>query len=255
MIQFASGEPGAQALISQYQPGSAEYEFLDKLAKSTHVYRYESLEELAFETDLRRNIIKASYALYRGRLKFRTFHESVCNEAYWYRRNDGGFVLKKDVKPSDAVNDIFLNTRLYGTECSTAIVMIYYKAVLDSYGENLYNAAFQEIILMNWRQIDELMGAALYRRLPDYVPGDCRYFRNPDVNPLTPEWQGENTIELGNGLHYGHGIGIGNPGMFIEALNRNRIEGSPVSAYLMDNATRPDFKGLYQYRKNAILTV
>ncbi|MGI6227215.1 MAG: protein-glutamine gamma-glutamyltransferase [Peptococcales bacterium] len=255
MIQFASGEPGAQALISQYQPGSAEYEFLDKLAKSTHVYRYESLEELAFETDLRRNIIKASYALYRGRLKFRTFHESVCNEAYWYRRNDGGFVLKKDVKPSDAVNDIFLNTRLYGTECSTAIVMIYYKAVLDSYGENLYNAAFQEIILMNWRQIDELMGAALYRRLPDYVPVDCRYFRNPDVNPLTPEWQGENTIELGNGLHYGHGIGIGNPGMFIEALNRNRIEGSPVSAYLMDNATRPDFKGLYQYRKNAILTV
>lgn len=252
MIQFASGESGVQSVLSQYQAGSAEYEFLDKLVKSPHVYRYASPEELAFETGLRGNIIRASYVLYRGKLRFRTFHESVCNEAYWYRRNDGGFVLKKDVKPSDAVNDIFRNTRLYGTECATAIVIIYYKAVLDSYGENLYNAAFPEIILMNWRQIDELMGVTTYRRLPDYVPGDCRYFRNPDVNPLTPEWQGENTIELGNGLHYGHGIGIGNSEKIIEALNRNRIEGSPVSAYLMDNATRPDFSSLYQYKKNTV---
>lgn len=255
MILFASGESGVQSILDQYQAGSAEYEFLDKLMKSSHVYRYDSPEELAFETDLRRNIIRASYALYRGRLRFLTFHESVCNEAYWRRRNDGGFVLKNDVRPSDAINDIFLNTRLYGTECATAIVIIYYKAVLDLYGDNLFNTAFPEIILMNWRQIDELMGVALYRQLPDYVPGDCRYFRNPDVNPLTPEWQGENTIELGNGLHYGHGIGIGYPEKFIEALNRNRIEGSPVSAYLMDNATRPDFRSLYEYRKNAVLTV
>lgn len=255
MIQFASGESGIQPLISQYQSGSAEYEFLDRLMKSPHVYRYDSLEELMFETDLRGNIVRASYALYRGRLKFRVFHESICNEAYWYRRNDGGFVLRKDVRASDAVNDIFLNTRMYGTECATAIVIIYYKAVLDSYGEDLYNATFPEIVLMNWRQIDELIGVTLYRQLPDYVPGDCRYFRNPDVNPLTPEWQGENTIELGNGLHYGHGIGIGTPDKFIEALNRNRIEGSPISAYLMDNATRPDFRSLYQYKKNTVLTV
>jgi protein-glutamine gamma-glutamyltransferase len=79
MILFASGESGVQSILDQYQAGSAEYEFLDKLMKSSHVYRYDSPEELAFETDLRRNIIRASYALYRGRLRFLTFHESVCN--------------------------------------------------------------------------------------------------------------------------------------------------------------------------------
>jgi protein-glutamine gamma-glutamyltransferase len=99
--------------------------------------------------------------------------------------------------------------------------------------------------------MDDLMNISTYRKLPDYVPGDCRYVRNPDVNPLTPEWQGENIINLGNGKYYGHGIGIGDIDYFIKALNQNRIEDSQVSAYLMDSATRPDFEGLYRYWKFA----
>lgn len=250
MIKYAGSEMNPQSLLSQYPPESAEFEMLDKLLKSSTVYKYETQDELTFEIGFRRSIINASLALYRGRLGFRTFYESRCNEAFWVRIENGGFVLKKDINPSDAIYDIFRNTPKYATECATAIVIIYYKAALDAYSENLFNKAFSEITLMNWLQVDDILGIATYRRLPDYLPGDCMYFRNPDVNPLTPEWQGENAIDLGNGSYYGHGIGIGNQDKIIAALNKNRIEDAQASAYLMDNATRPDFNGLYRYKKN-----
>ena len=252
MIRIAGSEASVQTLLSQYPAGSVEYETLEKLAKSNKMYEYTAQDELSFEINLRKNIINSSYALYRGRLGFRTFRESRCNEAYWNRNEDGGFVLKTGIKPSDAIMDIFINTRKYATECATAIMMIYYKAVLDAYGNELFDRAFPEITLMNWQHLDELMGVATFRKLPDYLPGDCRYFRNPDVNPLTPEWQGENAIDLGGGLYYGHGIGIGSSDKFIAALNENRIEGAQASAYLMDIATRPDFNSLYQYKKASV---
>lgn len=251
MIQFTAGEFNAQSILDQFPGESAEYEMLDKLISSTYIHRYSSLDELMFEIVMRRKIIDASYALYRGRLSFRTFKESFCNEEFWELAPNGGFVLKGDTRASDGINDIFTNTRKYGTECATAIVMLYYKAALDMYEQDLFNMAFPEITLMNWQEMDELINVTTRRRLPDYIPGDCRYFRNPDVNPLTPEWQGENAIDLGKGIYYGHGIGIGDDGMIIEALNQNRIEDAMASAYLMDTATRPDFKGLYQYKANA----
>jgi len=251
MIEFSQGDFNAQALLDSYPSGNPKAEMLSKLINSTHVYRYSSAEELTFEIELRGNIIDASVNLYRSRLAFRIFRDSKCNEEFWRRRSDGGFVLRADVKASDAINDIFRHTRLYGTECATAIVIVYYKAVLQSYGADLFNTAFRDITLMNWQDMDELMGVATYRRQPDYIPGDCRYFRNPDVNPLTPEWQGENAIDLGGGRYYGHGIGITDADGIISALNRNRVEDSQISAYLMDSATRPDFKRLYMYWKNS----
>lgn len=249
MIKFADGEHDLTAILDRYENGSPEHEFLNKYISSSHVYNYSSVEELIFETGMRRNIIDASIALYRNRMSFRTFQESKCNEDYWIRRIDGGFDLRPDAKPSEAIEDIFINTRLYGTECATAIVIIFYKAVLGSFKADLFNSAFKEIKLMNWSEMDDLMNVSTHRSPPDYVPGDCRYVRNPDVNPLTPEWQGENIIDLGNERYYGHGIGIGDIDYFIRALNRNRIEDSQVSAYLVDSATRPDFEGLYRYTK------
>lgn len=251
MIRFEDGFSDLPSILARYRRGSPEYEALSKLSESTRVYTYLSPGELEFEMDLRRGIIEASLALYRKRLAFRIFQESTCNEYYWDRRQDGGFVLRPGVRPSEAVEDIFTNTRLYGTECATAIVIIYYKAVLDAYKPELFDRTFTRIVLMNWRDMDRLIDPATYRGLSDYLPGDCRYVRNPDVNPLTPEWQGENVIDLGGGRYYGHGIGLGNIDYFISALNRNRREGAQVSAYLVDAATRPDFRSLYLYRKNA----
>lgn len=251
MIRFEDGFSDLQSVFAQYRRGSPEYEVLSKLFESGSVYTYLSREELEFEIGLRRGIIDASLALYRGRLAFRIFQESFCNEEFWSRRQDGGFVLRPGARPSRAVEDIFVNTRMYGTECATAIVILYFRAVLDAYKPELFDRTFTRIVLMNWRDMDPLIDPATHRGLADYLPGDCRYVRNPDVDPLTPEWQGENIIDLGGGRYYGHGIGLGDIGFFIDALNRNRIGGSQVSAYLVDSATRPDFRSLYLYRKNA----
>jgi protein-glutamine gamma-glutamyltransferase len=251
MIRIAGVELDLKKFLDKYPLEGVEIEIAERLSKSSKTYEYSSEDELLFETGIRRNIIRSSMELYRGRLGFRTFHESRCNEAFWERREDGGFELKKDVRASDGIRDIFKNTRKYATECATAIVIIFYAAVLDAFSDDLFNTAFHELTLMNWMQMDELMGIVTYRKLTDYLPGDCRYFRNPDVNPLTPEWQGENTIDLSGGNYYGHGIGIGNAERIIKALNDNRIEDAQASAYLMDTATRPNFLNLYEYKKHA----
>ena len=80
--------------------------------------------------------------------------------------------------------------------------------------------------------------------------GDRRYFDNPDVDPVTPEWQGENVIVLDNSLYYGHGIGIEDANDIIKSLNSNREHGSTQSAFLMDSASRPNFKKLYDILNN-----
>ncbi|MCG8538844.1 MAG: protein-glutamine gamma-glutamyltransferase [Clostridia bacterium] len=232
----------------EYPPDSVEAKIINILSSSAATYEYDSLDELKFEVNLRKNIIIASRELNDTGFSFRTFRESKCNTEYWNRTNEGGFLLKEGVKPSDAIKDIFINSYKYGTECATAIVIVYYKALVNIYPEELFNEMFAGIHLMNWHYMDRDLNVGYYPNKADYLPGDCRYFKNPDVDPLTPQWQGENAIDLGDGTYYGHGIGITSGDGIINALNRFRSEGSTKSAYLLDSATRPDFKYLsYRY--------
>lgn len=246
MIKIAGKEIKYSDLEVDYTERSIEKSILRTLSESDREFRYDSMGELTFETDLRRRIIDASIALYRGRLRFRTFRESECNEAYWDRMRNGGFRIRSDVKPSAGIRDVFRHTSRYATECATAIMMVFYKAVLDIFKDDLFDRTFPGLTLMNWLYSDNKMGVATNRNPDVLLSGDCRYFKNPDVDPETPEWQGENAIDLGDGTFYGHGIGVTNAQTIIRALNRNRIPGSQISAYLMKSATRPDFKSLYR---------
>lgn len=213
--------------------------------KSSYIYKYSSSEELLFVLDIRKNIVKGSQMLFRSLMRFRTFKESECNEYYWKRTLEGGFLLRSNVLPSIAINDIFIHGRLYGTECATAIVIVYYKALLETFGINLFNSIFTDIYLMDWQNLDGKLKVNTYRNPTDFLPGDCRYFKNPDVDPLTPEWQGENAINLGNNHYYGHGIGITSADKIIYSLNTHRKEGSNVSSYLLESCTLPDFRDLF----------
>jgi protein-glutamine gamma-glutamyltransferase len=245
MIKIAEADINKDTFLSEHPKHGIELDILNILFSSTQTYSYTSLEQLQFELTMRGYIIEAAYNLYRGRLRFSIFRKSECNGDFWVRMDDGGFEIKGDVKPSKGISDIFRHTHLYSTECATAIVMVYYKAILDIYGAETFDRVFPHIVLMNWMHLDNPADILTYRDSPDFFPGDCRYFKNPDVNPLTPEWQGENAIEMGDGTYYGHGIGIRNDTVIIAALNKNRIEGSEVSAYLMKTATRPSFKSLF----------
>ncbi|WZL72533.1 protein-glutamine gamma-glutamyltransferase [Clostridiaceae bacterium 35-E11] len=250
MIQISGDMVNLENLTNMYSPDSVERKIIDILSLSSEVYTYSTLEELKFELDLRKNIVETSKQLNRSRFGFRIFRKSTCNSDYWKRTDEGGFLLKEGVTPADGIQDIFINSAKYATECATAIVIIYYKAILNIFPQSLFNEMFSTIYLMNWKDLDEDLGIRYYKNLSDYLPGDCRYFKNPDVDPLTPEWQGENVIDLGEGRYYGHGIGIKTADGIIQSLNRHRKIGATESAYLLPSATRPAFKYLAKrYKK------
>jgi len=247
MVIISTRPYDTSGLIYEYPAGSVERQVLESLSSSEERYRYDSLEELKFELKMRREIVNASIGLNRSRLHFVVFSESFANYEYWDRTNNGGFKLKKGANPGKAINDIYINGGKYGTECATAMVIVYFKALLNIFGEENFNKLFPDIYLMNWHRLDPLLKeVGIPKRVADILIGDRCYFSNPDVDPKTPELQGENVIVLPSKLYYGHGFGITTAKNIIDGLNENRREGATRSAYFMDNsASRPDFKLLY----------
>lgn len=234
-------------LQSTFPAGSTERLILKTMAESGDAFRYGSEGELKFELTLRTQTANAAKELNGSGLDFAVFHESRCNEAYWVRKQNGGFSLKDGASPAAAIRDIFQNGRKYATECATAMVIVYYGALLRVYGDALFNSTFPSIYLMNWSRLDPLLKeVGIPRKVSELLIGDRGYFNNPDVNPQTPEWQGENVIVLPNSLYYGHGMGITTAENIIAALNENRKQGARRSAYLMDSAARPDYGTLYK---------
>jgi len=245
MIIISSNIVKVDTFINEYKPNGIERDIITKMDLSKERYEYNSLNQLQFELKLRKNIVIAAIRLNEDDMSFTTFRKSMCNPDYWDRTEEGGYILKKGIIPSAAIEDISINSSNYGTECATAMIIIYYQALLNIFGEKLFNELFPEIQLMNWHYIDNLLEDAGYlEKRSDYLQGDRRYFSNPDVNPVKPEWQGENVIELANGIYFGHGIGIGNADEIISELNKFRIEDAKQAAYLLDTAARLDFKNL-----------
>ena len=239
-------------LAGLYPEGDVSEYINETLASSEERYYYKSLDELMFELALRKELVEASKQLQKSRMAFEVFRESRANPEYWIRRNNGGFQLKSDVKASDAVRDIYKNGSKYGTECATAMQLVYLKALLEIFPEDAFDQMFSNIYLMNWSSVHRYLRAtASMNRQADYLPGDRRYFANPDVDPETPEWQGENTIDLGGGLYYGHGMGTHNADRIIRELNQNRKKNADREAYLVKKAARPDFKRLFALYEEA----
>ncbi len=245
MITIAGRPTTPASLVDEFPANSVERLIIEQMAASSTEYKFDSAKELWFELSLRRELIAASNALNRSGLRFAIFREAECNPDYWELTPEGGFRQRADVKASDAIRDIFTNGRKYATECATGMVIVYLGALLNLFGDEKFNQNFSGIYLMNWHGLHRnLREIGQMNTYPDYFPGDRRYFANPDVDPVTPEWQGENVIDLSGGLYYGHGMGKRNAESIITALNKKRKEGATRSAYLMDSAGRPNFKRL-----------
>lgn len=197
-----------------------------------------------FEQKVRDSTVKAAQALSRSGMEFRVFRRSMANPKYWQRTGEGGFRLQAGVQPAEAIADIFRNGHLYGTECSTAMPIVYYKAMLDVMPTELFNKLYPGIQLMNWQYLDRDLYLVRLSGASDLLPGDARYFKNPDVDPTHPEWQGENVFYLGGGKYWGHGMGTATGDQIIRNLNRLRRDGATREAYLMDEVTRQDYKAL-----------
>ncbi|NIK78237.1 protein-glutamine gamma-glutamyltransferase [Paenibacillus castaneae] len=229
--------------ISPVTLSELERKILQDKQKSQVVYRYPNVDALEFELKMRMHIVEAAKALYASGVSFATFAKSKCNEQYWTRTDNGGFQLKSGVLPSVGINDIFENGHLYAFECAGAIIIMLYKAVLDTIGDAVFNSNFQNLYLRDWHY-DRDLSLITGNNKDEAYPGDVLYFKNPDFDPDTPEWQGENVIMLDDNLYFGHGIGIESGEDIIAALNRMRKEDSTISAYLQDLVVYPDFEEL-----------
>src|SRR5699024_6217049 len=129
---------------------------------------------------------------------------------------------------------------LYAFECATAIIVIYYHSVLSSIDEHLFNQLFPHLYFYSWHS-DSDLGIQMIQT-EHFLPGDVVYFRNPDFNPETSWWRGENAVVLEDGTYFGHGIGIRSAEQIIQTLNQARKPGSHQSAYLENIAKRLSFK-------------
>jgi protein-glutamine gamma-glutamyltransferase len=225
--------------ISSLPADNVERIIIQRMHESSVVYSYSSIEELSFELKLRKNIIMSARAMNQSDVKFAIFANSQCNPKFWDLTNVGGFQLRPGVRPSDAIQDIYENSSLYAFECATAKIIIYYHAVLKSMGDDLFNQYFQNLYLYSWHFDPDLQIKAI--PLEQFLPGDVVYFNNPDVDPETPWWRGENAVALEDDTFFGHGLGIRTSEQMIQELNKRRKPDSNQSAYLLDQVTRPNF--------------
>lgn len=220
----------------------AEAHIFEELQKSELPHYYQSWKQLKFELLLRRNIIEAARELDKSGAEFAVFYQSKFNEQYWTKTRSG-YKLRPNVLPSEAIEDIFKNGNKYSFECSTAIVIIYYYAVLKSINRAAFNLLFQNLLVWDWSYDEDLR---IQTRVgTEFIPGDVLYFHNPDY--LNPVWIGENTVYLGSNSYFGHGIGIGTKEEIIRALNTLRKPNSKKSAYILSQYSRLDFPYLSQF--------
>lgn len=210
--------------------------------KSPNTYSYDSLEALQFELNMRSKIVDAAIALFESGVQFAPFEKSHANEKYWKRMPSGDFRMNTGVLPADAIRDIYQQGDRYAFECSTAVMIVFAKAILDSIGDDAFNTYFKDMVVGDWGSNNKL--PLILNQHAEAYPGDSVYFENPDFNPDTPYWQGENAILLGKGLYYGHGIGIKSAKSIISDLNEQRKEGSTTSAFLSELVLHPNFKQL-----------
>jgi len=216
---------------------------IKQMAAYSDIYEYVTLDYLKFELLFRINTLKAAQALNKSGAKFTTFYYAICNRQYWDRLANGGFLLKDNIRPSTAIMDILKNGPKYAFECSTAIAIVLYIAVLYSIGPALFDTFFQRLYLMDW-QFDENLPVSP-KVGDDFIIGDVLHFNNPDFDPKQPHWRAENVIYFGDDKYYGHGVGIRNAKAFITFLNKKRKPNSKESAYLMRQVTRPNYQYLY----------
>lgn len=231
--------------MSSHFSGAGNYAtaIFQAMVASPEVFAFPTMRELAFEIKLRNETIESAKALYASGAAFATFYYSMCNPDYWNLTGDGGFELKPGRRPADAIRDIFIHGEDYAFECATAMMIIVYKALLGVITDERFNDAFQHLYLWDWQNHPSMPLRNSYR-VGNGIPGDIRYFKNPEVSPQTPQWQGENVVDLSNGLYFGHGIGSMPANQIIAELNKYRRLGAQTSAFLMPTATRPDYLAL-----------
>ncbi|MDD9265842.1 protein-glutamine gamma-glutamyltransferase [Paenibacillus sp. GCM10023248] len=226
-----------------------ELSIFEKKQTSPYEYRYNSMQSLLFELYMRTQIMESAKELSRAGVYFAGFERTLCNPAYWHLTNEGRFQLNRGVAPKDAIKDIFANGSSYGFECSMAVIVVLYHALLQWIDPGQFDLLFADLLLFDWHSNGKL-NLINQTNNAEAVVGDVLYFENPDFEELLPWWKGENVVLLDNDLYYGHGhgLGIASGEEVINVLNKHRMSGSTKSAFLTDHYVHPDFSYFLQFQ-------
>lgn len=243
MIEISEKVVDFKQLVSQWKLSDMQYKIIRRISESRRIYKFDSMDQLKFELQLRSNITKAAYDLNKSKADFAVFSQSRCNHKFWTLTDKGGFRLKDQVLPSVAIEDIFHHGEKYAFECTMAVIIALYKAYLDTIPLEKFNQLFANLLI--WAGTYDQDMDLIQLEDAEELPGDLSYFKNPDVNPKEMEWQGENVIAMGEGTYYGHGIGIAQAKFIIYSLNKHRKPGAKESAFLSTEVTRPDYKRVF----------
>lgn len=185
-------------------------------------------------------IVDACYDMAAHPHDFEIIKKTRFSATYWDSKGNGLYKTKAGVRPSLAVRDICDHPKDYGFECATAMVIVYYKAMLSIMGDAQFDKVCANIQIGPWVYDDVL--ASVYDITgdgdtpgnPTLIAGTYGYIRNWDVSKIAREggWQGENVIALGNGIYFGHPFGVETGENIIKYLNTQRIENAKRSASL-----------------------
>ncbi|MDU0205850.1 protein-glutamine gamma-glutamyltransferase [Paenibacillus sp. MAH-36] len=226
-----------------------ELAIFQKKQASPYEYRYDSIHDLLFELHMRTQIMESAKELSRAGVYFAGFQKTLCNPTYWHLTSEGRFQLNRGVAPRDAIRDIFENGGSYGFECSMAVIVVMYNALLNSIDPGQFDRLFAGLLLFDWHSNGKLNLIDRFNN-EEAVMGDVLYFENPEVEELLPWWKGENVVLLENDLYYGHGhgLGIASGEEVINVLNKYRMPGSTKSAFLTDRYVHPDFSYFAEFQ-------
>lgn len=230
--------------IENWQLGVIEKKIIQQMQNAPFNFTYNSIDELLFELKIRVNIIQSAKEMNNSEAEFTSFAFAKCNPRYWVLTRAGGFHLRSDVLPSNAILDIYRNGSLYAFDCATAIPIIYYHAILKSIGSNLFNSLFQNLYLYSWHTDTDLGLITFYSNY--FLLGDVLYINNPDFDRKTPQFRGINAVLLDDGSLFGHGFNIRSLEEMVQILNEKRKPDSKQSAYLTKLVSRPSFKYLFR---------
>ncbi|MEC0226485.1 protein-glutamine gamma-glutamyltransferase [Paenibacillus alba] len=219
-----------------------ELTIFQKKNNSAVEYHYDSVDTLLFELNMRTHIMESAKALSTSGVYFADLKKSMANPAYWHITDQGRFKLNAGASPQKAIRDIFTNGSAYAFECSMAVIVILYKAILDSIDPRQFDRMNSNLLIFDWQSNSKLH---LIDRIgnEEAITGDIIYFENPEVHPMLPWWKGENVVMIEEGLYYGHGHGLGitSAEVVITILNKYRLDGSTQSAFMTDRYVHPDF--------------
>lgn len=152
------------------------------------------------------------------------------NDPYDYsgKSASAAFLMRSDVKPSEAINSIFTVGADSRLECNTMMVAVQYKGILDAVGPEIFDRLFSDPNLPPIISYAEylttgaddhpfieqfyervLVTVAKGREHAELVPGDWVYFKNHEKYPTWTSvgaFRGENAMYVGDGKFAGFGL-------------------------------------------------